>query len=92
MHKTNQIQEEDFCIIIQSCTHISANIGISTTGPLGELTYCHVDLPSLQRDPSEPFYPFGLSKAEFDRVLEDNREDIVTLCQQLTGRKKFSWF
>ena len=68
-------------IVIQACESTLANVGICSGGLC---SYCHVSIPDMTRY-DEPWKSNHISKAQFDAVLEENRERIVDLVNRLAN-------
>ena len=82
MLQTNTLTTQDGAIIvIQSCERTLANVGIFSGGLC---SYCHVHVPDLARY-DETWKSNHISKAQFDAVLEENRERIVDLVNRLAN-------
>ena len=67
-------------IVVQSCDHAVANIGVFHGG---RGIYRHVDLPALTRCAFERDRPGQMQGVEFDAVLQTHRAAVVTLLAAL---------
>ena len=77
----NTIRKKGVTIVVQSCESDWANIGVFYGD---KCAYHHVYIPSLVVKHRE-VKPFKLDTDTFDRVLQENKEELLAMVERLSA-------
>jgi hypothetical protein len=78
------LEVNDAVIVIQSCDDERANIGVQWRG---KITYCHVALPSLEREYQKWYYN-DVRQEIYDMVLRENKSRLLEHIQKLNAAEQ----
>ncbi|MBX3038707.1 MAG: hypothetical protein KF758_17480 [Anaerolineales bacterium] len=75
------LEVKDAVIVVQSCDEETANIGVQWRG---KITYCHVALPSLEREWQKWYYS-DVRPEIFDSILRENKSSLLEHIRSLNA-------